>query len=257
MSEIKILLCGDVVGRSGREVVIKNIPSLTREFNVDLTVINGENSSGGFGITTTNCKEYFDAGVDIVTTGNHVWKQKDIISYINNEPRLLRPQNYIYKESPGKGMAIAKTPSGKRVLVVNIMCQLFMNQPVSSPMYAMQEILDKFKLGSNIDAIVVDLHGEASSEKMAFAQMFDGQISIVVGTHTHIPTADYRILNNGTAYQTDLGRVNPGHMEASRGPGTLCGLLVTLGDNGLAKVVEPVRIGAHLSNTLPHSKKVN
>ena len=270
---MNVLLCGDVMGRSGREMITSQVPNLIDKYNIELTVVNGENAAGGFGILPDHCKELFGAGTDVITTGNHVWRQKEIASYIANEPRLLRPYNYSNKETPGKGMAIAQTRSGKRVLVVNIMCQLFMNQIVDSPMYAMQSILDKYKIGNNIDGIIVDLHGEATSEKMAFAQMFDGQISAVVGTHTHIPTADYRILNNGTAFQSDLGmcgdfdsvigmdkkvpianflgKVNAGRMEAATGPGTLCGLLVELGDNGLATAVNPVRIGANLSNTLP------
>lgn len=270
---MKILLCGDVVGRSGREAITNNLPKLIAKYKIDLTVVNGENAAGGFGITADNCKELFASGVDVITTGNHAWGQKDTASYITNEPRLLRPYNYSNKECPGKGMAIASTRNGKRVLVVNLMCQLFMNQVVDSPMYAMQAILSTYKIGTNIDAIIVDLHGEATSEKMAFGQHFDGQISVVVGTHTHIPTADHRVLKQGTAYQTDLGmcgsydsvigmdkkvpianflgRVNAGRKEAATGEGTLCGLLVELNNHGLATAVNPLRIGPHLENVLP------
>ena len=183
---MRILFLGDVVGRSAREAVIKEIPEIRRNFSIDFVIVNGENAAGGFGITEKICEDFFSSGIDCITTGNHVWDQKELFDYIKNENRLLRPINYP-EETPGKGFEIFPNQLG-RVLVVNVMGRLFM-ESLDDPFNAIEKVLDENPLGITCDAIVIDIHAETTSEKTAMGHFCDGRVSLVVGTHTHIPTA--------------------------------------------------------------------
>jgi metallophosphoesterase (TIGR00282 family) len=265
-----ILFCGDVVGRTGREAILRHVPRLRDELALDFVVVNGENAAHGFGITAEMCAEFYAAGVDVLTTGNHVWDKRDIIAAIDGDPRLLRPAN-VPPGTPGRGEAVFALPDGRRVLVVNVMARVFMD-PLDCPFIAVGGALDAHPLGREVDAALVDIHGEATSEKMAMGHFADGRASLVVGTHSHVPTADAQILPGGTAYQSDAGmcgdydsvigmrkgpavarflRKMPGErMEPADGEATLCGLVVETDDaTGLARRVAPLRLGGRLA---PH-----
>ena len=260
------------MGRTGREAVIAEMPGLRQKLDLDLVVVNGENAAHGFGISETIAKELFAAGVDCITTGNHVWDKKDIISYIEQEPRLLRPINYP-DGTPGKGAVILQARDGRRVLVVNLMCRLFMDA-LGDPFAALDKVLKQNPMGRAAQAVIVDVHGEANSEKMAFGHFCDGRASLVIGTHTHVPTADCQIFPGGTAYMTDAGmcgdydsvigmqkeasvarfvRKMPGERFApAEGPATICGAFIETDDlTGLAKRIAPVRVGGRLEQALP------
>jgi 2',3'-cyclic-nucleotide 2'-phosphodiesterase len=268
---VNILFCGDVVGRSGRDAVKKHVPNLRDVLAIDLVVVNAENAAGGFGLTERLCGELYDCGVDVLTTGNHVWDQRQIISYIDRDPCLLRPANFP-KGTPGGGWRVQQV-GGRRVLVVNLMGRLFMDA-LHDPFARLDEILQDHRLGGNVAAILVDFHAEGSSEKMALGHFADGRVSAVFGTHSHVPTADAQILPGGTAYQTDAGMCGdydsviglqkapavrrfvskmPGERpQPAEGEGTLCGILLETDDrSGLARAVEPVRIGGRLAAHLP------
>jgi metallophosphoesterase (TIGR00282 family) len=269
---MRLLFCGDLVGRSGRDVVVERLPGLRRDLGIDLVVANGENAAGGFGITQKICDELYAAGVDCITTGNHVWDQKETVSFIGGDPRLLRPLNYP-AGTPGRGSGVYQTPRGKKVLVANIMARLFMDA-LDDPFQAAEQLMKAHRMGGNVDAVLIDFHGEATSEKMAMGHFLDGKASLVVGTHTHVPTADHLILPGGTAYQSDAGmcgdydsvigmekavpiarftkKLPTERLAAASGPATLCGVFVETDDvTGLAKRVEPVRLGGKLSQTVP------
>lgn len=268
---VNILFCGDVMGRPGREAVKRHVPPLRRQFGLDLVVANAENAAAGRGLTARLCAEFYDCGVDILTTGNHVWDQREIIPYLDRDPRVLRPANFP-KGTPGAGWRLH--PVGERnALIVNLMGRLFMD-PLDDPFAGLEELLGEFRLGLDATAILVDFHAEASSEKMALAHFADGRVSAVLGSHCHVPTADNQILPGGTAYQTDAGMCGdydsvigmqkapavqrfvtkmPGErLQVAQGEGTLCGILLeTDDDSGLARTVEPVRIGGRLQPHLP------
>ncbi|MBI36559.1 MAG: TIGR00282 family metallophosphoesterase [Alphaproteobacteria bacterium] len=269
---MNILFCGDVVGRAGREVVNQHLPDLKKQLQLDFIIINGENAANGFGITKEICENLYESGADVITTGNHVWDQKEIIGQIDNDPRLLRPANYP-AGTPGRGSNVYSTKKGQKVLVINVMCRLFMD-PLDDPFVILDQELSSYLLGRTVDAIILDVHGEASSEKMAIGHAYDGRVSLVVGTHTHVPTADAHILDGGTAYQTDAGmcgdydsvigmkklpaisrfrRKMPGErLSPASGPADLCGVYIqTDDDSGLAKKITPIRIGARLSQSFP------
>ena len=269
---MRVLFLGDIVGRSGREAVCTHLPQLSRDLDTDFVVANGENAAGGFGITSKICDELFDAGVDAITTGNHVWDQREILDAIGDESRLLRPVNFP-TGTPGRGASVYEARSGRRVLVVNVMCRLFMD-PLDDPFAAVEAAIDGLSLGHEVDFILVDLHGEATSEKMAFGHAFDGRVSLVVGTHTHVPTADTMVLANGTAYQSDAGmcgdydsvigmkkhfpvkrfttKLPTPRLEAADGEATVCGVFVVTDDaTGLATRIEPLRLGGILAPTIP------
>ncbi len=266
---MKILYCGDIVARSGREVVLQHLPQLIEDHQLDFVIANGENAAHGFGITKSICQDLFKAGVDIITTGNHAWDQKEIINYISQEKRLIRPINYP-KGTPGQGCVFTTTKKGQQVLVINAMARLFMD-PLDDPFSLIDEVLNKYPLGGIVKAIVIDFHGEATSEKMAMGHFCDGRASFVVGSHSHIPTADAQILPQGTAYQTDAGMCGdynsvigmeknvpiwrftkkiPGErLSPAQGPGTLCGVYVETDDQtGLAVHISPVILGPRLHN---------
>ncbi|HVM77463.1 MAG TPA: TIGR00282 family metallophosphoesterase [Stellaceae bacterium] len=268
---MRILICGDVMGRAGRAAVTSAVPRLRRELGLDFVVVNGENAAGGFGITDKICAELYAAGTDVITTGNHVWDQRELIGYIDGDPRLLRPLN-LPAGTPGAGARVFGLADGRRILVLNPMARLFMDA-IDCPFMAVERELAAHPLG-DVQAIVIDFHGEATSEKMAMGHFADGRASVVVGTHSHVPTADAQILPRGTAYQTDCGmcgdydsvigirkdiavarfiRKMPGErMQAAEGEATLCAVFVETDDaTGLARRVEPVRLGGRLTPHLP------
>jgi metallophosphoesterase (TIGR00282 family) len=269
---IKMMVFGDVVGRSGRDAVIKQLPQLRKHLDLDFVVLNGENAAHGFGITPEICKSFYAAGVDVITTGNHIWDQKQIIPAIGPDSRLVRPLNYPLT-SPGRGMTLQKDAKGRTIAVMNVMGRLFMD-PLDDPFAAVEKELKSLNLGGNVAAIIVDIHAEANSEKMAMAHVCDGRVSLVFGTHTHIPTADNHILPNGTAYISDLGmcgdynsvigmkkespisrftkKMPTEKMSPAEGPGTICALYVELDDkSGKALYTSPVRIGPVLQPSWP------
>ncbi len=269
---MKLLYCGDVMGRTGREAILRHVPRLRAQLALDLVVVNGENAASGFGITPKIAEAFLDAGVDVVTTGNHGFDRKEIVPFMEREHRLLRPLNYP-PGTPGRGATVVRTAAGQDVLVIQVMLRLFM-ESLDDPFRLIEEALADHRLGQSVDAIVVDVHGEATSEKMAMGQMLDGRVSMVVGSHSHVPTADARILREGTAYQTDAGmcgdhdsvigmekdeaiarfvtRMRRERLVPASGPATLCGLFAELDDTtGLALRVAPVRLGGVLDQTLP------
>ena len=201
---MRILFLGDIVGPSGCEAVRENLENQIKINKINFVIVNGENSSEqGVGITEKISKDFFNCGVDVITTGNHVWDQKEAIDYINKEKRLLRPYNLI-SPSPGKGFEIFSSKNGYKVAVLNLMGNIFMKK-CNDVFDAAKDFISKNKLKKDFDFLIVDFHGEITSEKMAIGHFFDGKASLVVGTHTHVPTNDARILNFGTAYQTDAG----------------------------------------------------
>ena len=269
---MKILLLGDIVGRSGREAVVERLPAIRERLALDFVVANGENAAGGFGITEKIMAELLRAGVDVVTTGNHVWDQKETAGFIDRTPRLLRPENFP-KDTPGKGFGIFEAPGHRKVLVANLMGRLFMDA-LDDPFAAGEAILAQTGLGRGADAVLFDFHAEATSEKMAFGHAFDGRVSVVIGTHTHVPTADTMILTHSTAYQTDIGmcgdydsvigmqktlpvqrfvrKMPTDRLTAAEGPATLCGLYVETDDGtGLARRAAPFRVGGKLAESWP------
>jgi metallophosphoesterase (TIGR00282 family) len=267
---MRILFLGDVVGNSGCDAVIKNLNSQIKTKNIDFVIVNGENAAEqGVGITKKISNQLFDCGVDVITTGNHVWDQKETIEHIEREKRLLRPYNLI-KLSPGKGFEVFKSKNGYKVGVLNLMGNVFMKK-CEDVFAASENFIKKNTLKKDYDFLVVDFHGEISSEKMAIGHFFDGQATLVVGTHTHIPTNDNRVLQNGTAYQTDAcmcGDYNSvigmdkknsinrffkkdsvKHFPAT-GIASLCGVIVEANiETGLAKNTESFIYGGELKNS--------
>jgi len=202
---MKILFIGDTVGKAGRSIVHQHLKHLQEEYQVDLTILNCENAAAGFGITPKIADEFFDWGIDVLTSGNHIWDKKEIMPYLDRNARLLRPANYP-AENPGKGTTVVKTGSGEEVAVLNLQGRVFM-PPTDDPFRIADAELAK--LPRHIKVIFVDMHGEATSEKVAMGWYLDGRVSAVVGTHTHIPTADETILPGGTAFLTDVGMAGP------------------------------------------------
>ena len=268
---MRILFCGDIVGRTGRDALSKHLPLLKKNFKIDWIVVNGENAAAGFGITPSICEDLFDMGIDVITTGNHAWDQRQIVDYIKIEPRLLRPLNYP-KATPGQGFGHYKKEGVRDLVVINVMTRLFMD-PLDDPFATVKDALAGLKMGKNLGAILIDAHGEASSEKAALAYYLDGSVSLVTGTHTHVPTSDTRILNEGTAFQTDAGmcgdynsvigmekdvaikkftsNLPSGRLTPATGEGTVSGILVEVNDDGLAVWAEPIIVGGILKQRLP------
>ncbi|WP_309645623.1 TIGR00282 family metallophosphoesterase [Phenylobacterium sp.] len=271
---------GDVVGRAGRDGIADYLPGLRRRLNLEFVIINAENAAAGFGITENTARELFEAGADCLTLGNHSFDQKEALTYIVREPRLIRPVNYpLFADTPGRGSQMFETDSGKRILVINVLGRVHMDS-LDDPFGAVDRELEACPLGMAVDAIVVDMHAEITSEKMAMGHFCDGRASLVVGTHTHVPTADCQILPGGTAYQTDAGacadydsvignqkeeplrrfttRVSGGRYKPAEGPATVCGVYVETDDaTGLALRVEPIRIGGRLSESVPSLESVS
>ena len=200
---MKIFIAGDIVGRSGREVVEKYLPKIINNEVIDFIVINGENSAGGFGITPKICKNLYKIGVDAITSGNHIWDQSEILAYIDSDLRLIRPCNFL-PSAPGKGYGVFETKNGTTICVINVMCRLFMDS-LEDPFSSVKDILEIIKLKHNNPIVILDIHGESTSEKMAIAHYFDGEITVMYGTHTHVPTSDLQVLEKGSFFQTDLG----------------------------------------------------
>src|SRR6187399_1972307 len=269
---MRILFIGDIVGRSGRTIVIERLPALISEWKLDLVVANGENAAGGFGITEVIYNELIDAGADAITLGNHAWDQREALVFIERAPRLIRPINYP-PGTPGRGAAMIDCKNGAKALVINAMGRIFMD-PLDDPFAAVERELAACPLKSGADAIIVDMHCEATSEKQAMGFLADGRASLVIGTHTHAPTADHRILPCGTAFMSDVGmtgdyqsvigmdkdeplgrflrRISTSKFEAANGPDTLSALAVETDDaTGLATKVGPVRLGGILEEAKP------
>jgi metallophosphoesterase (TIGR00282 family) len=269
---MRILFIGDIVGRSGRTALSERLPGLVRDWKLDFVAINGENAAGGFGITEAIYQEFLDAGADVVTGGNHSWDQKEALVFIERAPRLLRPINFP-AGTPGRGATLIEARNGARVLVVNAMGRIFMD-PLDDPFAAVERELAVCPLKQAADAIIVDIHCEATSEKQAMGHFCDGRASLVVGTHTHAPTADHQILNGGTAFISDVGmtgdydsvigmgkdeplnrftRKIPGsRFEPAMGEATLCGIAVETDDaTGLARRIGAVRLGGRLEEARP------
>ena len=271
---MRIAFFGDVVGRSGRDGLAEYLPGLRRRLGLQFVIVNAENAAAGFGITENTARELFDAGADCLTLGNHAWDQKEALTYIVREPRLIRPINYpILSDVPGRGAQLFEVAGERRILVINALGRVHMDA-LDDPFAAVDKALADAPLGEVCDVAVVDMHCEATSEKMAMGHFCDGRASLVVGTHTHVPTADGQILPGGTAYQTDAGacadydsvignqkeeplrrfttRISGGRYKPAEGPATVCGVYVETDDRtGLARRVEPIRIGGRLSEAVP------
>ena len=269
---MRILFIGDIVGRSGRAVVLERLPALIRDWKLDFVAINGENAAGGCGITEAIYQELVDAGADVITGGNHSWDQKEALVFIERAPKLLRPINFP-AGTPGRGVALIEAKNGARVLIVNAMGRIFMD-PLDDPFAAVERELAACPLKQSADAIVVDIHAEATSEKQAMGHFCDGRASLVVGTHTHAPTADHQILPHGTAFVSDVGmtgdynsvigmdkeeplmrflrKISGARFEPAMGAATLCGLAVETDDaTGLAQRIAAVRLGGRLEEAQP------
>lgn len=258
---MKILFFGDVVGRSGRDALIEFVPKLRKELALDAVIVNGDNAAGGFGISPQIAKDFFACGVDVITGGDHIWDQKETSPYLAQEKRLLRPENFPLK-TVGNGSFVLGLAGGRKLLVLHLLGQVFHKEHTRCPFLTADEILATNKLGAGT-AILVDFHAEATSEKTAIGIYLDGRVSVVVGTHTHVPTADARILRGGTAYQTDAGmcgdynsvigfdaisplkrftsKISKAKLEAAIGEATLFGLYVEIDDKtGLATMCKAV-----------------
>ncbi len=272
---MRILYVGDVVGRSGRALVQAELPGLRERLGLDMVVVNAENAAGGFGLTPAIADELLAAGADILTLGNHAWDQRELIGHIGNEPRIVRPLN-MQPGTPGQGLAQFRTSRGRKVVVLQVLGRLFMGL-YGDPFRHLEEALASWFLGGNVDAIVVDIHAEATSEKAALGHFLDGRVTLVAGTHTHVPTSDHRVLGGGTAYISDVGMTGdydsvigmdkaislqrwrssvPGpRLQPADGAATLCAVLVeTDPKTGLATGIEPVRLGGVLAPAEPRGR---
>lgn len=268
-----MLFLGDVMGRAGRTAVAERLPALRKDWGLDFVVVNGENASAGAGLTAEHATLILNAGADCVTLGDHAFDQKDMLSFIEQEPRILRPLNFS-KVSPGKGFRVFTATQGRRVLVTQVLGQVFMKRPFDDPFSAVETVLKQHPMGGAVQATLVDIHAEATSEKMGMGHWCDGQASLVVGTHTHVPTSDAQILPKGTAYQTDAGmcgdydsvigmeKLEPlrrfvtgmakARFEPAVGPATLAGVFVETDDRtGKAVRVRMIRVGGRLEEALP------
>ena len=272
---MRILFLGDMVGRTGRKAVFDRLPHIRGRLKPDVTIVNGENAAGGFGITRAILRETLEAGADIVTSGNHAFDQREAVGWADEEDRYLRPENFP-RGTPGRGSNVVETADGRRVLVANIMGTVFVHPQLDDPFQAAERVLAGAVLGEAVDAVVIDFHAEATSEKQCFGHFVDGRASLVVGTHTHVPTADHQVLVGGTGYLSDAGmcgdydsslgmdkeeplnrfltRLPKGRMEPATGEATVCGCLCVTDDaTGLAVSVEPLRVGGRLAPVRPTS----
>lgn len=260
---MKIIYCGDVVGRSGREAVFKNLPTLKETHKPDVIIVNAENAAHGFGVTPGICRDFFEAGVDAIVTGNHVWNQKEIMPFMDECKTIVRPLNFP-EGTVGRGFCEIELLNGKKILIAQVLGRVFM-EALDCPVQALERLLKNYRLGGNVAAIFVDIHAEATAEKLSLGYYLDGRVSVVAGTHTHVPTADARILPQGTAYITDVGMCGDYHsvlgfepeapihrllhkypsdrLVPSKGEGTLYGIFVeTDNTTGLALRVEQIKL---------------
>ena len=260
------------MGKAGRDGIVKRLPKLIEDFGFDFVVVNGENASHGRGLTEGHFRSIMDAGADVVTLGDHAFDQRETLSYIEREQSLVRPINFM-EGTPGRGATLVTGRNGHQVLVINALGRVYMN-PMGDPFGAVEDAISDCPLGEVADAIIVDLHAEATSEMNAMGHFLDGRASLVVGTHTHIPTADHRILNGGTGLMTDAGMCGDfnsvigmeadepinrfttglvtGRFNPASGEATLCGVGIETDDKtGLCKSISPVRVGGSLEQVLP------
>ncbi|MEM1300801.1 MAG: TIGR00282 family metallophosphoesterase [Pseudomonadota bacterium] len=265
---MKLLFLGDLVGRAGRSEVIERLPGLREQLSLDFVVVNAENAASGFGLTAKIAVDLFDAGVDVITLGDHAFDQKEMLKYIDDEPRILRPLNFA-KQAPGRGSGLFQATRGRKVFVAVALGRVFMSRQYDDPFSALDAALKKAPLGATASASIVEIHAEATSEKMGIGHWCDGRASLVVGTHTHVPTADTMIMGKGTAYQSDAGMcgdydsvigmskteplkrfvtgMGSARFEPAQGPATICGVVVETDDRtGLAKSAAPLRLGGKL-----------
>ena len=270
---MRILFLGDVMGRAGRAAVAERLAGLKASLRADFCVVNGENASGGMGLSGGHAQLLLAAGADVVTLGDHAFDQKDMIGFIEKEPRVLRPINFA-KDAPGRGAGVFEATRGRKILVAQVLGNVFMKRAFDDPFSALDGVLRAHPPGGMVQAALIDIHAEATSEKMAVGHFCDGRASLVVGTHTHVPTADCQILNGGTAYMSDAGmcgdydsslgmdkeeplnrfisKMPKSRFEAASGPATICGLAVEISDRtGLAERVAPLRLGPRLAEALP------
>ena len=262
---MNIIFIGDIVGRSGREAVTNNISYLKKNYNSEVIIANAENAASGYGLTKKIAEDLFNLGIDVLTLGNHAWDQREMLSYIEKCPRIIRAINYP-NGVPGKGYYKVTLEDGRSLIVIQSMLRLFMNISLDDPFSIISKKISSESLGISCNGILVDVHGEATSEKNAFAHYLDGKVTAVLGTHTHIPTADARILENKTAYQTDVGMTgdydsvigfekdkplhaftkgyrSEGRFIPANGKGKICGAFIKSNDkNGLAERIEPFQI---------------
>ncbi|MBO9468130.1 TIGR00282 family metallophosphoesterase [Tropicibacter sp. R15_0] len=268
---MRLLFLGDVMGRAGRAAITEHLPKLRDDWRLDFVVVNGENASNGMGLSGEHAKLILNAGADVVTLGDHAFDQKDMLSFIESEPRVLRPINFA-KQAPGRGVGLFNDRRGRKVLVSQVLGQVFMKRAYDDPFSAMDEVLRRHPLGGQAQAILVDMHCEATSEKMGMGHFCDGRASLVVGTHTHVPTGDAQILPGGTAYLTDAGmcgdynsvigmeKAEPmrrfvtgmvkGRFTPATGEATLSGVVVETDDRtGKATSITPIRHGGRLQQS--------
>ncbi|MEM9318765.1 MAG: TIGR00282 family metallophosphoesterase [Pseudomonadota bacterium] len=265
---MRILFLGDIMGRAGRSAVAGRLAGLRADLALDFVVVNGENATSGNGLSQPHAKALLEAGTDCITLGDHAFDQRDMMSFIGNEPRIIRPLNYA-KGAPGAGARVYEVSGGKRILVAQALGQVFMKRAFADPFSAIDQVLSAHPLGGAVSATIVDMHCEATSEKMAMGHFCDGRASLVVGTHTHVPTADAIILPGGTGYLTDAGMcgdynsvigmekaepmrrfvtgMSKDRFQPASGPATLAGIVVETDDKtGLATHVQPLRVGGYL-----------
>ena len=272
---MRILFLGDVMGRAGRAAVAERLAGLKASLRADFCVVNGENASGGMGLSGGHAQLLLAAGADVVTLGDHAFDQKDMIGFIEKEPRVLRPINFA-KDAPGRGAGVFEATRGRKIMVAQVLGNVFMKRAFDDPFSALDGVLRAHQMGAmaGVQAALVDFHAEATSEKMAAGHFCDGRASLVVGTHTHVPTGDAQILNLGTAYLTDAGmcgdydsiigmdKVEPmrrfvtgmarDRFTPAEGAVTLSGVLVDTDDRtGLARQVWPIRDGGRLASAMP------
>jgi metallophosphoesterase (TIGR00282 family) len=271
---MRLAFFGDCVGRAGRAAIAEHLPRLRADLALDFVVVNGENAAGGFGITPSTAQDLFDAGADCITLGNHSWDQAEALTYIDRERRLLRPYNYPQSLAiPGRGSQLFTTPNGQRVFVIQIHGSAFM-EAMDDPVQGVARALEEAPLRQVADAVIVEMHAEATAEKYVMGHFCDGRATLVVGAHTHVPTSDGHILAGGTAYQSDAGmcgdydsvigmkkgpivqraatRLPTERKSPAEGPATMCGVFVVSDDDtGLALSIEPIRIGGRLSQAIP------
>jgi metallophosphoesterase (TIGR00282 family) len=270
---MRILFLGDVMGRSGRSAVIERLPRLREAWSLDFVVVNAENSASGMGLTAAIADELFAAGADALTLGDHAFDQREMLAHVEKEPRIVRPLNYA-KGAPGAGARVFEATRGRKVLVMQALGRAFMNRPFDDPFSAVEAALKTARMGAAVHAAICDFHAEATSEKMAMGRWLDGRVSLVVGTHTHVPTADATVLSKGTAYMTDAGMCGDydsvigmeaeeplrrfvtgmakGRFQPAGGPATVSGIYVETDDaTGLAKATGPVRLGGRLAPSVP------
>jgi metallophosphoesterase (TIGR00282 family) len=265
---MRLLFLGDVMGRAGRAAITERLPALRESLRLDAVVINAENATGGAGLSGAQARDLLAAGADVLTLGDHAFDQRDMMGFIAQEPRILRPLNYA-TDAPGAGARVFTVSQGRKLLVVQALGQVFMKRPFADPFSAVERELKKMPLGGAVQATLVDFHAEATSEKMGMGHWCDGRASLVVGTHTHVPTGDLQILPKGTAYQTDAGmcgdydsvigmdKAEPlrrfitgmpkERFTPAKGPATLSGVLVETDDRtGLARSAKAFRQGGRL-----------